>query len=155
MFNTQAREGMTEEEVAEQAKIQETTQKYIRKYLNLFSLIMTPFAAAALWILLKDTEVYYGEHIISACYYIGITSAMGIPLTFLALAGAINPYENTAISMGINVLYGMFMLKSVYKIPWWRAILTTPVLLLLTALLMTITFLLIGFLVALVGKLWM
>ncbi|KAB2814619.1 DUF3667 domain-containing protein [Phaeocystidibacter luteus] len=150
MFSPQVREGMTEEEIAQQAEIQEATQRYIRKYLNLFSLIMTPFAAAALWILLKDTEVYYGEHIISACYYIGLTSALGIPLTFLSLADVLGPYENTAISLGLSTVYGMYMLKSIYKIPWWRAIITTPVLMILTAILMTVVLIVFGFLIALI-----
>lgn len=117
---------MTEEEKKEQLDRFYMVQEQIQKFLSFFSLIIIPFGAFATWLLLRDLGHYYGEHMIAASYYIGHTTLLSIPLIFLYYFDVIVATTQSTLSIIISIIYGVFMLKRGFDLPWWRALLTAP-----------------------------
>lgn len=135
----------TPEEIAEQAEINAEIQMMVRKYLSFITLAIIPFAALAMWLVFKDTEKYLGEHMITAAYYFGHTTLLGISLIFLSLFDVLDAYSQLTVSMVLNAVYGLFMLKKVYNLPWWRSALSVPTLLFVMVLALLIISVTVGF----------
>ncbi len=107
---------LTDEQQAAQLEFNNQVSDFVRNYLNLISLFFIPLGGLAVWLTFVDKKKYYREHIISACYYIGQTSLIGIPLIFLSLMNLINPIRNSLISISLSLIYGVWMLKPIRQV---------------------------------------
>ncbi|KAB2817540.1 DUF3667 domain-containing protein [Phaeocystidibacter marisrubri] len=136
------------DEAAFQAEINQKIQTFIRKYLSFFTLMMIPFGAFCLWLLLKGKGIYLGEHMVTSAYYFGHTSLLGIPLIVLSYYDVLHALGQMTISMVINLVYGAILIKKVNDISWGRTILTVPVLTILLLVILTLMSVSIGFFIA-------
>lgn len=146
----QPRPGMTEEEIAEQRAFQDRIQQETKKYLSVFSLLTVPVGAFALWLLFRDRRKYMGELMIATAYYIGHTSLFSITWTIAAYFDLLGATGNMALSSLFNLIYGVFMLKHIFRIPWWRAVLSGPAALLLVIVISTVILLLLGLIIGMI-----
>lgn len=146
-WNAVAAEGMTEDQVRWNAKLQEE----IKGYLSLFTLIGIPIGAIGLWLLFRDKKLYFGEHLVSASYYIGHASLLSIPFTIIAIFIQYNPMWNLISSTVIYIGYGTVMLKWAYDVRWLRATASSIALLIISAVALTVLSLVVGVAIALIG----
>lgn len=153
-FNPQLDPSLSEEERQIQQDWNNKVQENTKKYLNVISLLGIPFGALSLRLLFVDRKRYYGEHIIAACYYIGHTSLLGIPLILLALFGVLGPIENSIIALLVNLIYGIWMIKKIYDVSWLRSIISGPLSAIITFIAVMIVSFIVGTVSYLISNVW-
>ena len=123
---------------------------WIRGHMNVVLFFTLPAMALGSWIMLRKRGYNFGEHLIMHCYAYGFTSILMTP--FYAFG---NPMDlgNTfqLIVSTIFLGYYSWVYKDVFKMAWWKAILTTLVWYLFYFLIIIVSSLLLGIIGGIIG----
>lgn len=123
-------------------------QEQVRKYLSLISLLIIPFAGFGVWLLFKDQGIYFGEQMVAASYFTGQTSALGILITLVVYLFGLSGSTHMTMSMVVDLFYGLFVIRTLYKVPIWRTVLSVPAVFLVVVISAMVVSIAIGLIIA-------